>query len=311
MWQKENSNLPNDMSQICVSDKNDNVWYGTYSGFAKFNGQEIIRLDEKNSPFKKNESIGAMAVDINNNKWVFTNKSLFKFDNKTWKKVFVPETKINTVYAISCNDFGETLICSDTGLIIIKNDKISILTNKQIKQLPSNNIFYAYRDKKERLWIGSFDGTIMINKNNKVEEFNKSETPLKETTITNATEDENGNVYFALYAYRTTEQRDREEEGFAVYSKNGKWTHLNDINSGLPSNHINNLFYDKFEKVLWIGTNDAGLVKFDLNNNWENYHNQNSKVPSSYIFEITQDSMGNLYIATFNGIMRIKKKNIN
>ena len=307
VWQKENSNLPNNMSQICVADQTNNIWYGTYNGFAKFDGKEIVRLNERNSPFKQKESINAMAVDKNNNKWVFTSGSLFKFDNKTWKKFDVPKTKVNDVYAIVCNDFGETLLCTDTGLIIIKNDKTEIITNKQVNQLSSNHIFYSYRDKKERLWIGTFEGSIMIDKNNKVLEFNKSETPLKETSITDAAEDEDGNIYFALYAYKSNGQRDRSEEGFAVYSKDGKWTHFNDINSGLPADHINALFYDKFEKVLWIGTNEAGLVRFDLKNNWENYHNKNSKIPSSYIFEITQDSVGNLYVATFNGLVRIAK----
>jgi ligand-binding sensor domain-containing protein len=148
----------------------------------------------------------------------------------------------------------------------------------------------------------------MIDKNNKVKTFDQSETPLKETAITNAVEDENGNVYFALYAYIHSDQRDRPEEGFARLSKDGKWTHYNDINSGLPADYVNSLWYDKFEKVLWIGTNEAGLVRYDLKDGWENYHNKNSKVSSSYIFQITQDSKGNLYVATFNGMMRIARK---
>lgn len=308
VWQKENSNLPNDMSQLCVADKNDNIWYGTYNGFAKFDGKEIIRLNEKNSPFKAKESINEIAVDRNNNKWVASGDSLYKFDNKKWNNFLVPGRKTIGVFGISCNDFGETFICSDSGLIIIKNNKVNILTKKEIKELPSNHIFYAFRDKMERMWIGTFKGTIMIDKNNKVQTFNKSETPLKETTVTDAAEDETGNIYFALYAYNPSEQRDRPEEGFARLSKDGRWTHFNDINSGLPADHVNSLFYDKFEKVLWVGTNEAGLVRYDLKDGWENYHNKNSKVPSSYIFQITQDSKGNLYVATFNGMMRIAKK---
>ena len=308
VWQKENSDLPNDMSQHCVADKNDNTWYGTYSGFVKFDGKNIIRLNEPNSPFKAKESINEMAVDRNNNKWVASGDSLYKFDNKKWTNFPVPGRKTIGAFGISCSDFGETFICSDSGLIIIKNDQVTILTKKEIKELPSNQIFYAFRDKMERLWIGTFKGTIMIDKNNKVTTFYQTETPLKETTITDAAQDENGNVYFALYAYIHSEERDRPDEGFARLSKDGKWTHYNDINSGLPADYVNSLWYDKFEKVLWIGTNEAGLVRYDLKDGWENYHNKNSEVPSSYIFQITQDSKGNLYVATFNGMMRIARK---
>jgi hypothetical protein len=307
VWQKENSDLPNDMGQHCVADKNDDIWYGTYGGFVKFDGKKMTRLNEKNSPFKAKESISEMAVDRNNNKWVATGDSLYRFDNKKWSTFLVPGRKAIGAFGISCNDFGETFICSDSGLIIIKNDKATILTKKEIKELPSNHIFYAFRDLMERLWIGTFKGAVMIDKNNKVTTFNQSETPLKETTITDAVQDENGNIYFALYAYIHSDQRDRPEEGFARLSKDGKWSHYNDINSGLPADHVNSLWYDKFEEVLWIGTNEAGLVRYDLKDGWENYHNKNSEVPSSYVFQITQDSKGNLYVATFNGMMRIAR----
>jgi hypothetical protein len=308
VWKKENSNLPNDMSQHCVADKNDIIWYGTYNGFAKLDGNKIVRLNKSNSPFSAKESITEMAVDIYNNKWVVSGDSLFKFDNKKWSNFSVQGRKIISAFGISCSDLGETFICSDSGLIIIRNDKEVILTKKEIKELPSNRIFYAFRDKAQRLWIGTFKGTIMIDKNNKVETFNNSETPLKETSVTDAVEDENGNIYFALYDYIPSEQRDRPEEGFARLSNDGKWTHYNDTNSGLPADYVNALWYDKFEKVLWIGTNEAGLVRYDLKDGWENYQNKNSKVPSSYIFQITQDSKGDLYVATFNGMMRIAKK---
>ncbi|MGN6267990.1 MAG: hypothetical protein ACTHM5_20100 [Ginsengibacter sp.] len=188
VWQKENSDLPNDMSQHCVADKNDDIWYGTYSGFVKFDGKKITRLNEKNSPFKAKESINEMAVDPHNNKWVASGDSLYRFDNKKWSNFLVPGRKAIGAFGITCNNFGETFICSDSGLIIIKNEKVTILTKKEIKELPSNQIFYAFRDKMERLWIGTFKGTIMIDKNNKVKTFDQSETPLKETAITNAVE---------------------------------------------------------------------------------------------------------------------------
>ena len=308
IWQKENSALPNDMSQLCVADKNDNIWYGTYNGFAKFDGNKIVRLNESNSPFKAKESIDKIAVDKNNNKWVASGDSLYKYDNKKWSYFPVPGRKTIDVYAITCNDFGETLISTDSGVVMLHDGKTTILTKKEIKELPSNHIFYAFRDKMKRLWIGTFKGSIMIDENNKVKSFNNSETPLKGISITDAVEDDKGNIYFAMYDYTSSEERDRPEEGFSRFSKDGKWTHFNDKNSGLPADHVNSLWYDKFEKVLWVGTNEAGLVRYDLKNGWEDYNNKNSKVPSSYIFQITQDSKGSLYVATFDGMMRIEKK---
>jgi len=308
VWQKKNSGLPNDMSQLCVVDNSNVVWYGTYNGFAKFDGKQFEWMNEKNSPFKKTESIEALAVDKQNNKWVFSNESLYKFDNQSWQNVPISNVKVSNVDVISCNDFGETILATDTGVVILKADKIEILTNKQIPALPSNNIFCAYRDKKGRLWIGTYEGSVMIDEKGTITDFNKTSTPIKNSSITEVAEDKDGNLYFALYAYKPHKERDVAQEGFAVFTKDGMWNHYNDSNSGLPANHINSLLYDPFENILWIGTNEAGLVRFDLKGNWENYHNQNSKVPSSYIFGMSQDSNGNIYVSTFNGMLRIHKK---
>ena len=174
--------------------------------------------------------------------------------------------------------------------------------------LPSNDIDYAYRDKQGRLWIGTFDGSVMIDSKNNITEFNKTNSPINKTCITRAAEDNDGNIYFSLYAYEKSKERNKDKEGIAVLTKDGKWLHFNHLNSGLPANHVNSLLFDKFENVLWIGTNEAGLVRFDLKNGWENYHNLNSAVPSSYIFDLVQDSKGRIYVATFYGLMRLRKK---
>lgn len=309
VWQKENSKLQNDMSTICVIDKNDKVWYATYNGLATFDGKDIVRISEKNSPFKVTEDITAIAVDNDNNKWIYAEKFIYKYDNKNWVKY--DSTKIGSeipeVYAITATPFGEVLFSTAKGLFILKNGAWEILNNRKITELPDSSIYYAYKDEQQRLWIGTFDGSIMIDRNNKVTEFNKSNTPLKNTCISNIAEDEKGNLYFALYAYQNKD-RNKLEEGLTILSKNGDWTHYNDSNSGLPSDGINSLLYDKFEKVLWLGTNESGLVRFDLKDQWENYHNQNSKIPSSYVFDLVQDSKGNIYGSTFYGMMRLKKK---
>lgn len=307
VWQRENSNLPHNMSTNGIVDKNGYVWYATYNGFTFFDGQQVVRLNEKNSPFKKDVSVRAVAVDAANNKWAFANNALFKYNNKEWNKVTLP-VPLQDVSAITTSAVGEVFVASDTGLLIIKNGKTEVVNQNKIKTLPSNAIFYGYRDKKGRLWIGTFKGSVMIEPNGKVVTFQNGATPLQSTTITQIAEDEKGNLYFALYAFNDNGHRNKTKEGFAVLTTEGQWKHYNDENSGLPANHVNALLYDRFENVLWIGTNEAGLVRFDLKDGWENYHNLNSKVPSAYIFELSQDSKGNIYAATFNGMMRIRKK---
>ncbi|HEX7906386.1 MAG TPA: two-component regulator propeller domain-containing protein [Chitinophagaceae bacterium] len=308
VWQNENSQLPNDMSTISIVDKDNIVWYATHNGFVKFDGTQITRFNESNSPFEKGESVHAIAVDKQNNKWVYANKVIYKYNNTNWEKVDLSQTGIDGAYNIIGAESGEVLFCDDQGLLLWKDNKWELINKDRIKQLPSDKVYYAYKDKRHRLWIGTFSGSIMIDTNNKVTEFNKTNTPINKTCISGATEDNDGNIYFSLYAYEPHKERNRPQEGFAVLTKDEKWLHYNDSNSGLPANHINSILFDRFENVLWIGTNEAGLVRFDLHGGWENYHNLNSKIPSSYIFDLSQDSKGNIYASTFYGMMRIRKK---
>lgn len=308
VWQRENSKLPGDMSQHSVVDSSDILWYATLNGLATFDGKDIVHIAEDNSPFKATEEVTTIGVDNKNNKWVFANQAIYKYDNKTWKRYDTDDIGIESANNILGNAYGEILFCSSQGLLILKNGESELLNEKTIKEFPPDKmVYFAYRDKRQRLWIGTFGGSLMIDSNGKVTAYNNTTTPINGTCISGAAEDGEGNIYFALYAYGNKE-RNRPQEGIAILSKDGTWTHFNDSNSGMPSDHVNALLYDKFEKLLWISTNESGLVRYDLHDGWENYHNGNSKIPSSYAYDLSQDSKGNIYLSTYNGMVRIRKK---
>lgn len=97
-------------------------------------------------------------------------------------------------------------------------------------------------------------------------------------------------------------------EGIAIRYADGTIKQFTTENSGLPFNHTNCVVYDKNEKVLWISTDRAGLVRFDLKNKWENYHSENSDIPTSYISTMEMDKNGNLYLATRQGLVKMERK---
>jgi ligand-binding sensor domain-containing protein len=305
-WNKDNSPLPGNISQHCLIDKNGVLWYNTLDGVFCFDGNTFKNLDDQGPPFKS-ASAYAMFIDKKNNIWINADKALYQYDNTKWTKYDSTQTNVSWTYNMVSNVSGEVFFTTNKGLVSYKEGKWELLNSDKIKELPSNRINYAYRDKKGRLWIGTFSGSIMIDKEGKITCFNNLDTPLKDVCITNIVEDENDNIYFALYAIKK-HGADVDEEGLAVLMADGKWMHYNDKNSGMPSNHINSLFYDSFEKVLWISSHAAGLVRFDLKDGWENYHNKNSGVPSYDVYQITSDSNGVKYVSTYNGLLMIRKK---
>ncbi len=307
IWTRYNSPLPDNVGQTCVVDKNDVLWYATAAGLTRFDGKMFNPVNEGNSPFTATAAIQAMGLDKDSNKWMYANNTVYENNDAGWQMFDSAHLNISKPYRIVGTASGEMMFPNSKGLLIFRAGKMRLIDNQAVWQLPSNNVYYAYYDSKSRLWIGTAKGSIMIDKRQKVTVFNKPNTPLYNAAITNVAEDEQGNLYFSLLACNK-KPGDNDEEGLAVMAPDGKWAHYNDKNSGLPVNHINSILYDKFEHVLWIGTHQAGLVRFDLKNGWENYHNNNSAVPGPEIVQLAQDSKGSLYAATTNGMFRIIKK---
>jgi len=122
-------------------------------------------------------------------------------------------------------------------------------------------------------------------------------------------EDESGNVYLALYEFNPKDKsKINRDEGIVICYPNGEIKQFTTDNSGIPFNNVSKVLYDKTEKVLWIATDRAGLVRYDLKGGWENYHNKNSEIPTSYISDMAFDNNGTLYLATRQGLVKVERK---
>ncbi|WP_207784865.1 ligand-binding sensor domain-containing protein [Flavobacterium difficile] len=310
VWNTKNSNLPNNMNDHIAIDKNGLIWLTIDEGLVTFDGK-IFKNAEQNITDKGNFfSYYAIASDNNNVKWVYGKKNIYSFDNSKWTKYDANEIGIDGVYEIVNNiKTGEVFFCSDEGLTIYKEGKWSNINKNKVKEFPSNRVTFAKRDSKNRIWIGTFSGTVMIDENGKATNFEHTQTVLKGKCITSMDEDENGNLYFSLYEFDRKEKgKVNNNEGIAIGYADGTFKQFTTENSGMPFNHTNCVVYDKKEKVLWISTDRAGLIRYDLKDGWENYHNENSEIPTSYISTMTMDDNGNLYLATRQGLVKIEKK---
>lgn len=307
VWTKYNSPLPDNVSQAAAIDKADVLWYATARGFTRFDGTNFNPVNEYNSPFTSETAVQGMTIDKDNNKWVYINNGIYKCTDAGWQVYdFKKFIKSGVTHILNSRN-GELLFTTKDGMVVVRKDKVVVLNKKTIPLLPSSNVYYAYVDNQKRLWIGTSKGNIMIDRNLLPTTFNTSDTPLKNACISGAAEDENGNLYFSLISYNKA-GGDDDKEGIAVLKADGTWLHLNDKNSGIPSNHVNTILYDKFERVLWIGTDQSGLVRFNLNGGWENYHNNNSPAPGHTIYQLVQDSKGVIYATTANGLLMIRRK---
>lgn len=310
VWNTSNSNLPNNMNDHITIDKNGLIWLTVDEGLVTFDGKKFKNAEQDITDKRKFFDYHALASDNNNVKWVYGTKNIFSFDNTKWTKYDSAETGIDGAYEIVNNPkTGEVFFCSDEGLTIYKDGKWTNLNKSKLKEFPLSRVAYAKRDSKNRIWIGTFSGSAMIDENNQVTNFENTKTVLKGKCITSMDEDENGNLFFSLFEFERKEKgKVNNDEGIAIRYTDGTFKQFTTANSGMPFNHTNCVLYDKTEKVLWISTDRAGLVRFDLNDGWENYHNENSAIPTSYISTMTFDDKGNLYLATRQGLVKVERR---
>jgi hypothetical protein len=310
VWNSSNSNLPNNMNDHLTIDQNGLVWLTVDEGLVTFDGKEFKNAEQNITDKGAYFNYYALTSDNANVKWVFGKNNIYSFDDVNWTKYDPTAIGIDGAYEIVNNQkSGEVFFCSDEGLTIYKDGKWTNLNNSKLKDLPSNRVTFARRDSKNRIWVGTFSGTAMIDENNQVTNFENSNTVLKGKCITSMDEDENGNLFFTLYEFdRKDKEKINNNEGIAIRYTDGTFKQFTTENSGLPFNHTNCVLYDKIEKVLWISTDRAGLVRYDLKDGWENYHNENSDIPTSYISTMTFDNEGTLYLGTRQGLVKIERK---
>lgn len=310
-WSSESTGISENRFDHITIDTSGAIWLTSYEYALKFNGKKFSRV-EKDIPNKKNYTYhGAIEADNNNVIWVFANGATCSYDGKEWIRHDSTEIGFNGGGYDILNQptTKEVFFCSDSGLTILKDGKWNTINMNTVKELPSNRVNFAQRDSQNRIWIGTFSGTVMIEENGTAINFNNTETVLKGKCITGMTEDESGNIYFSLFEFdRKIKGQINNDEGIAVRTVDGNYKQYTTDNSGIPFNHTTDVAYDKNEKVLWIATDRAGLVRYDLKDGWENYHNENSAIPTSYISALAFDKDGVLYLATRSGLVKVERK---
>lgn len=310
VWNSKNSNLPDNWNDHISIDKNGLIWLTVDQGLVTFDGKKFTNAEQNISDKGKYFSYSELATDNNNTKWVYAKNNIYSFDNDKWVKYDSTQIGIKFAYEIVNNSkTGELFFCTKNGITILKDGNWSKIDKNLYKDLPSDRVSFAKRDSKNRIWIGTFDGSAMIDENNQVTNFEKSPTILKGKCITSMDEDEEGNLYFTLYEFnRKNKKQVNNDEGIAIRDVNGNFKQFTTENSGMPFNHTTCVLYDKIEKVLWISSDRAGLIRYDLKGSWENYHSENSNIPTSYISSMAFDNEGNLFLATRQGLVKIERK---
>jgi ligand-binding sensor domain-containing protein len=262
--------------------------------------QSIKIFSSSNSNLPSGE-ISKIVIDNNGLKWLAVGRGgLFTFDGKK----FTPYTPAG--------------IRGDHFEPVFKDSK--------------GNIWFSYRNRGEKL--AKFNGKIW-------QTFSEQDNEMLAKSIITAAEDNTGKIYFgtssgvviydgklwrkltlpkeSIYQY-TIRSIDINKKGHIAIGYNsglllydGKlWQSMNENNSKLQLNVVTAVKYAP-NGELYIGYGGGfGNGGFSIlsNNKWEHYNTSNSALPDQYVRTIQFDNNGTIWMATNNGVVKIKSGKI-
>ncbi|HPG41837.1 MAG TPA: two-component regulator propeller domain-containing protein [bacterium] len=298
-FNKNNSELIDNLVTSLALDTLNQVWIGTQQGISMYNGVEWQNYNTENSLLADN-FINAIAVDENNKTWFGTNKGLYSFDGANWQSFTTSNSDLQSNHIKDIrfdNNNKPWLVTTGDGVHYYKDEQWINYT-KDNSGLLDNYIKSAFIDSEDNKWFGSAYGRVyrfnddiwtFFDSTNCILPFDSTYSKHSQypSALINAiTEDNNGNIWVGgtsgLYFYNGTEWR--------------KVT----ISGELQTSWIRTIAVDR-ENNKWYGTSDGG-VSVDRNGAWQNFNTSNSALALDLINDIAVDSTGNVWIATNWGV---------
>jgi signal transduction histidine kinase/ligand-binding sensor domain-containing protein len=294
---------------VCLHlDSFDNIWMGTPSmGLLRYTKKAelksfVYKKEDKNSI--TSGWVNKMFEKSEGNVWMVSNKGLNVFDSKNNSltpysfAVIMPGFEwYNTIGEFSAD---EILIQTDKGYFLFN---VTTKTSKKILLEPKLAKLYFFNlkiDSRGNQWYCSFQGAFLKIRNQKtLLQLDLSKLPGSNTTsnlVNTIYESPKYGIWLltdnGLFLYNYTTNK---VERYGFDQKKG------DV---LKSQDINSLYVDK-EGILWVGTWNGGLNKYNIRTGKIKYYTIKDGLPSMGIQGILPDEKNKaLWISTFEGMSR-------
>ena len=301
----------------CIADGlNKELWVGTSFGLNLFHPEtgkfEQIYLEE--APTLANNII-SLHRDTQNRMWIGTKGGLFVFDQNKFRKVVVDEnqeTKSNTFEIRDIKQDAGGLIWIATeehGLYSLTDKDKGVSVTKHFHSGNSEIISNAIRKilvDGDHLWLATLDGLSILNKiTNEFQNIGYSiEKPqgISKSSLHDIIKDQSGGYWLATYTGGINYYHPQNNL-FPHYKK------LIGVANSINSDAITGFLEDSMGN-LFIATGDAGLNYVDRESKKVITYTAGGKnnLSNNNIKSMDADAVGNLWIATYNGLNFFDRK---
>ena len=174
--------------------------------------------------------------------------------------------------------------------------------------LSSNRVQTIFEDRQGRLWLGTADGLNRLVREDGGRIFferfyhdPEEANSLSHSYIIALLQDRDGMLWIGTRGGLTA--FDAEKGEFR------RFLHRPNDPGSLSSDIVQAIHEDRDEiSILWIGSEDGGLNRFDRYSGQVTYYSVDDGLPSNVIDAIQQDDSGNLWLSTSRGLTRFDRR---
>jgi signal transduction histidine kinase/ligand-binding sensor domain-containing protein len=323
------------------------IWFGTLDGLNKYDGStfKVLKHIPCDSSSLSSSTISALLVDQSGNLWVGTMAAgLNKVDLQTGKITSYQHDpddpnslSDNHIRALFEDRYGSLWIGTrDGGLILFDREANRFFRfehdPKNPNSLSDNNIRSILEDYKGNLWIGAYRGGINLLVGSRADGFdpdavsfmNFKHDPSNPKSLSNnhvevIYEDRLGDLWIGTYGggldkltYLATPGSNRARSLNPQTVEFSHYKHEPTNPNSLSDNYIESL-YEDHTGVLWVGTSQGGLNRFDRRSErfyrYTHEPSNTSSISHNNIETLYEDRSEILWIGTWGGgINKVDRK---
>ena len=309
-----------DFVRSMYQDHSGGMWLGTRGGLSWFNPTTGESVHYENNPINPKTIVNGHVNDIyedqNGTYWVGTRGGLDRFSPKT-ERIALYQHDPSDPLSLSSNqlyglleDRAGFLWIASWGGGLNRYDPVAKTFNAfrhnvhDPSSLRNDYMKTVYEDKAGTLWVGSAEGIL--------HRFDKNSGKCDAFTILDDARNDFDKIVLSILEDREGIFWIGTDEGLYVFDKITGTHHGVRLSplayNGREHPHVTALYEDR-HSVLWVGTRDDGLIRYDKNTHTIVSYRQDAGDPHSIshglIAHIHEDQEGTLWVTTSGGLNRL------
>ena len=279
------------------------IWIATYTGGvtlvdAAKNQFSLDKISKRPDYYIHNNHINSLFEDKDGDMWYATNQGVAVHckEKNEWRYfleeegVFLSLCRSDDNQSVWAGGFG-------AGLVLL-NKKKGIISRYKVKDnvgLTTNYIYAIYNDKKGGLWIGGTYGDLVEIK---LPFESRQSRKYNAEYINSIVETPNGDIAVAT------------GNGIAIINEKREMNWYAKSNEKTPNEYNSFIYccYFESDSIVWLGTDGAGLCKYNFNTNSITTYSKSDGLPSNYIYSIQPDKYDLLWVTTDQGLFSFNSK---